>query len=481
MPEIVFSNADKKETDRIYNLVSTGKLRKIAPKIYSSNLTDDPKKIIRDNLYEILGHRFPNAVLSHRTALEGKPTADGTVFLTYTYTKKFRLPGHTIRVLKGPEHAGGDTLFMGNKIYIASRPRAFLENLQTARGSDPKSVSRKELEERLDRILRIQGEAGLNDLRDKAREVAAETGMEAEFEKLNKIIGALLQTQSAKGLRSDVTKARAAGEAFDPDRVRLYEALFAALRDSEFPHTAEPHSDPIALNNLAFFEAYFSNYIEGTRFEVEEAREIVFDGKIPQTRPDDAHDVLGTYRVVSSSDEMRKLPQTAPEFLTLMQSRHETLLASRLDKKPGEFKEDPNRAGDTVFVAPELVRGTLARGFEFYKPLESPLARAMYILFLVSEVHPFNDGNGRIARVMMNAELVKAGERRIIVPTVFRDDYLGGLRALSRQGKAEPYIRMLAKAQEFTASIDFSDYGAAKTALERANAFKEPSEGILSF
>ena len=43
---------------------------------------------------------------------------------------------------------------------------------------------------------------------------------------------------------------------------------------------------------------------------------------------------------------------------------------------------------------------------------------------MISEVHPFNDGNGRIARVMMNAELVRADQSRIIVPTVFREDYI---------------------------------------------------------
>ncbi|MBI3298241.1 MAG: Fic family protein [Elusimicrobia bacterium] len=482
MPELVFSSGDKRETDRIYHLVRTGKLRKIAPKLYSSNLIDDPKKIVRDHLYEILGRRFPRAVLSHRTALEGKPSANGTVFLTYTYTKKFRLPGHTIRVLKGPGPVSGDTLFMG-RLHIASRQRAFLENLQPSRGRGPdaKSVSREELEERLDRIVRIHGEAGLDALRDQARTAAAETGMGSEFEKLGGIIGALLRSRPAGGLRSAVSRARATGEPFDPDRVRLFETLFAALRDSEFPRVPEPHRDSVALGNLAFFEAYFSNYIEGTRFEVEAAREIVFDGKIPPARPDDAHDILGTYRVVSSREEMRKLPKNAAEFLALLRARHETLLASRRDKNPGEFKDAPNRAGDTLFVAPELVGGTLIRGFEFYKPLESPLARAMYAMFLISEVHPFNDGNGRIARVLMNAELVKTDERRIIIPTVFRDDYLGALRALSRQGRPEPYIRMLAKAREFSAALDFSDFNSAKSALERANAFREPGEATLAY
>jgi hypothetical protein len=42
----------------------------------------------------------------------------------------------------------------------------------------------------------------------------------------------------------------------------------------------------------SFIEAYFSNYIEGTRFVVEEAKRIVFDGVMPAQRPQDGHDVL---------------------------------------------------------------------------------------------------------------------------------------------------------------------------------------------
>jgi Fic family protein len=41
-------------------------------------------------------------------------------------------------------------------------------------------------------------------------------------------------------------------------------------------------------------------------------------------------------------------------------------------------------------------------------------------MFLVAEVHAFSDGNGRLSRAMMNAELVSAGEQRIIVPPVYR-------------------------------------------------------------
>ena len=85
----------------------------------------------------------------------------------------------------------------------------------------------------------------------------------------------------------------------------------------------------------------------------------------------------------------------------------------------------------------------------------------------------------RIARVMLNAELVHGGRTRIITPTVYREDYLLALRALTRQGNTDPYIRMLDRAQDFTARIDFSDYERALAQLRESGAFLEPHEGKL--
>ena len=96
------------------------------------------------------------------------------------------------------------------------------------------------------------------------------------------------------------------------------------------------------------------------------------------------------------------------------------------------FKMQNNHAGDTHFVDCTLVRGTLRKGSEYYQALEHPFAKAVFMLFMISEVHPFTDGNGRISRIMMNAELVAADQSKIIIPTVFREDYLDALRRLTR-------------------------------------------------
>ena len=100
-------------------------------------------------------------------------------------------------------------------------------------------------------------------------------------------------------------------------------------------------------------------------------------------------------------------------------------------------------------------------------------------MFMISEIHPFLDGNGRIARVMMNAELVKANQTRIIIPTVYRDDYLGALRRLTRNDDPGAYISMLQRAQEFSASLQASDMQALENHLTLSNAFKEQDEAKL--
>ena len=96
-------------------------------------------------------------------------------------------------------------------------------------------------------------------------------------------------------------------------------------------------------------------------------------------------------------------------------------------------------------------------------------------MFLIAEVHPFADGNGRTARIMMNAELVAAGEERIVVPTVFRSHYLSALKALSQNGRAEPLIRMLDFAQKWTAAIDWRTVEETRRELDACNAFLDPA------
>lgn len=477
-PEIVFGTSNSADSQAIRRALQAGSLRKIAPRLYTSNLIDPPSAIVMRNCYQILGDLFPGAVVSHRSALEGGASPTGMIVLTYKYTKTITLPGLVVHLQKGQGPQTGDTPFMG-KLFIASRARALLENLQQSRGKEKKTLSRQYLEEMLDKLCRVYGKEELNQLGDQAKQVAKALSLQKEYKKLEQIIGALLGSQPAKILDTEIARARASGKPYDSNRLELFSKLFLALNKEIFPARKEAIISPQQLYNLAFFEAYFSNYIEGIEFEVEEAKDIIFHHKLIPNRPEDAHDITATFEIVANTAEMNQVPISVSDLIKLLKKRHQKLMETRLDKQPGKFKTMANRVGNTLFVVPELVEGTLTKAFSLYENLEVGMARAIFIMFLVTEIHPFLDGNGRIARIMMNAELVSAGQSRIIIPTVYREDYLLALRHLSRSSDAGPYIRMLLRAQAFTASIDFSDYQKALQQLKKSNAFMQPYEGKL--
>lgn len=156
-------------------------------------------------------------------------------------------------------------------------------------------------------------------------------------------------------------------------------------------------------------------------------------------------------------------------------------MKERFEIQPGEFKVVPNRADNTYFVEPKYVVGTLRQGFEIYSLLKGGLAKALFMHYLISEVHPFNDGNGRIARIMLNSELVKANLFKIIMPTVCRDNYLGALRQATRDHYFSSYCKVMDQAQAYTESIHWADYGDARNKLEADNADKTTDEGLPIF
>ncbi|HLZ82253.1 MAG TPA: Fic family protein [Caulobacteraceae bacterium] len=475
LPEVFVSATNL--TTAVSRAVRQGKLRQIGSKLYTRNLTDEPAQIVRRHIWPLVAGYLPGSLIADRTAIENAPAHDGSVFVISDRKRDIVLPGLSIRPRMGPGPLDSDRPFIGS-LFLSSTARAYLDNMAPSRRRDgrvTRTLSRAEIEERLDDLIRRNGPEAANRLREDARRIAPQIGRESEFAALEKLIGALLGTRE-EALVTDRARARHTGAPFDPDRLNLFERLHRELRATAPVTRAARERDAGARATLAFFEAYFSNFIEGTEFDVSEAADIVFRNVIPRDRPADAHDILGTWRLVSDPLEMTRTPRDVPGFLQLLKSRHATLMAGRPDKDPGLFKRELNRAGQTVFVAPDQVEGTLARGFDVYRSLETPFARAVFMMFLVSEVHPFADGNGRIARVMMNAELVAAGEARIVIPTIYRSNYLSGLKALSNMQNPTPLVRTLDFAQRWVAAVPWGELDSTRAVLDSGNAFMDPAE-----
>lgn len=478
--EILFGSSDPNVSRVLSKKVKEGKLRKVAPRIYTTNLIDSLENIVRRNLMDILVYRYPNALISHRSAKEMRPTATGDFFLTYSTTRRVTdLPGITLNFVKGPKATSYDIPFMG--MHISGEYRYMLENMQVSRKSDDESrvLPISVIENKLEQLMLTGGEYRLNQYRDELRKVADELDMQTEFAKLNNIISALLSTHDDKVLSTDSAKALAVGNPFDSMRVELFEILFDAIKDRYFIIRNNRNTDEESFRLFSFFESYFSNYIEGTEFDIEEAKAIVDSGIPLPRRNEDSHDILGTFKILSNRTEMMRTPTSSKDLFAILSYRHTILLEGRPHINPGVFKKKNNRAGQTEFVNHQLVKGTLSQGFKYYTALTDPFARAIFIMFMISEVHPFNDGNGRIARVMMNAELVHADQSRIIVPTVFREDYILALRKLSRHKDPLAFINVMTKLHQFSDNLYGSDFTELKNYLAACNAYEEPSQAKL--
>jgi Fic/DOC family protein len=456
--------------------VRRGEARKVGPRVYTRNTEDPLEDVVRRNWQRIAAAYFPDAVVVDRSAFEARPSDDGSLFLDagpdYSARRPVRLPGLTLRARQGAGPVDGDMPFMED-LHFSGQARKFLDNLRPSRVRGEgvaRTLSRAEIEDELTRIAAQRGADALNELRDRAREIATALDAEREMSLLDDLIGAVQGTRDVE-LATAAARAQRQGMGFDPRRMELFETLQAHLLRDPQPKRLE---QPDSLRALSFIEAYFSNWIEGTEFAVDEAEEIVFKGAIPEGRFEDAHDVLGTFELVNDPGRRARVPGDPEDLLALLRSHHGQMLERRPTARPGSFKAKPNQAGGTTFVHPDLVEGTLSEGFRYLEPLPAGLARATFMMFLVSEVHPFTDGNGRVARVLMNAELTAVGEQRITIPISYRDNYLQGLRALSRNGNPRPLVRILDFAQRYAAAIDWSDLDTAKGMLSRTNALVPP-------
>lgn len=456
-------------------LSASGALTRVAPGVYV-RAGHDPDQVVRRHYADVAAHLVPDAVITDRSAPTSAPV-DGVLYLARRGTARdIQLPGLTIRVRAG---AGplADDIPLPSGIHLASTARGLAENCLESRARKhavPRTLSETELGDWVDRLCRNEGAERLIEYRRQVEALAPVLGVpEARLARVRDQIGIALGTRKVETTGSTHLADRRRGHPVDQTRIARFEVLVRALQKCDPQSRAAPHSPGDTFEPFA--EAYFSNFIEGTEFEFDEAARIVYDGEMPANRPADAHDIVGTYRLLADRADMARVPADEEDFIAVLQQRHRRIMEGRPDKRPGVFKEEANRAGGTVFVHPAEVEGTLRAGWRLRQHLDSPWERAVHIAFVVAEVHPFDDGNGRVARAMMASELEAGAQSRIIIPTVLRDDYVDGLRLLSRHDEPGVLIKAMRYAHDFTASVDYSDYASMKEQLEAANAFEEPN------
>lgn len=133
---------------------------------------------------------------------------------------------------------------------------------------------------------------------------------------------------------------------------------------------------------------------------------------------------------------------------------HAFLTAHRSEMSPGQLKAFPNSVIVNPGVqrtAPGLVEGTLVHVYaNAYLKLAPGAARAALVYYVIADVHPFTDGNGRLGRFLMNRELAAAGLAPVVTPRLYEPALTGALAAIRRDRNPGPFVAWLASCDAWT-------------------------------
>lgn len=176
--------------------------------------------------------------------------------------------------------------------------------------------------------------------------------------------------------------------------------------------------------------AYNSNRIEGSRLSADQTRQI-FETR---TVSGDAYldDIAETENHFKLFDLMLDTADE-PLSLELIQTFHRTLkqntaqAASDALFAPGVFKTLPNEVGGILTAAPDRVEDELGALLVSFDERTATLEDIVDFHYRFERIHPFQDGNGRVGRMLMFRACLVAG----VMPFIVTDDrklfYLRGL------------------------------------------------------
>lgn len=443
-----------------------GVIISLARGIWTDETTRSPEDVVATHWRTIVGHVMPGAVVTDRSAFDLRPD-NGQLFVSHPARRPLELPGLTVYPDGRANNRRADDVPLDSAggIFGASRARALIDNAEQ-RGR-PAAVRRRLTTDELhEQLARIVSSSTPRQLENMLADVDADANVQAA-RTIRSCVEAARGTGPAVPTSSRAMAAAQRGEQYDHARVALFARVAADLQRQRLVQRYV--NDAARATLVPFYEAYFSNYIEGSTLTVREAERVVFESA-DVGKPEDAHDIRSTWEIVSDIKEMSRLPRDADDFMEMLRDRHSVMMSAHPKKLPGRWKDEEVSAGATVFVHPDHVVGTLRAGWEEGVALTDPFQRATYMMFVVSEVHPFLDGNGRSARVAMNGELVPHGMHRIVIPTVLRNEYVSGLVRATAGNGTDGLYRVLDRAQQWVSMGEFADLETADRYLRVTGA-----------
>lgn len=202
--------------------------------------------------------------------------------------------------------------------------------------------------------------------------------------------------------------------------------------------------------------AYESNALEGNSLTLKDVAIVIFEKEgIPGKSLREIYETRNHWEVIEKLFEKKIKIRHKPII------QMHKLLMKDIEKRSG-YKKFPNIIlGSPVKTSPpEEVFEDMSKLIKWYdknKPTMHPLQLSCLFHGKFLKIHPFADGNGRVARVLSNAILVNNGYPPLIIRKTTRVRYLNSLRAFD-QGSVIKLTRFFLEGYKKTFNKFFKIY-----------------------
>lgn len=195
--------------------------------------------------------------------------------------------------------------------------------------------------------------------------------------------------------------------------------------------------------------AYTSNALEGNSLTLTETKILLEDGISPAGKQiRDCYEATGHGKAYDLMLHLAHLAE--PIFTQQTISRLHQLFYSGIDMdQAGKFREEQVIITGTNYVPPSPKdvpeqMDLFLKEFAQKEMCIHPIELAVQAHCKLVDIHPFVDGNGRIARLLMNLILVRNGYCIVSIPPVLRNDYIAALQKMQKgEDQGESFLQLI--------------------------------------
>ncbi|MCX6130909.1 MAG: Fic family protein, partial [Proteobacteria bacterium] len=192
--------------------------------------------------------------------------------------------------------------------------------------------------------------------------------------------------------------------------------------------------------------AYSSNALEGSTLTESETKVILEEGLTVSGKPLREHmEALGHRDALTYLFTVYQQGYTEATIRELHQ-----LFFHRINQgEAGRYRRENVLITGTDYLPPkhEQVPALMAKFGSSHSPGLHPIERAGLAHMELVNIHPFIDGNGRTARLLMNLILLRAAYPIALIPPIFRARYIETTKA-GNKGDSMPFLSLLSQVAE---------------------------------